>query len=132
MVEVRDAVDETFEDPEEFCSRIAFFGFVRFGLAWLTGVFFALTFASVLMLILVRSVAGDSPGTQVWARQAVLGLAAASVVVAVVWVVFEAVMGVLFGVGVDLLPFGTSGAMIGVGARDFVSHLPWLRPGPAG
>ena len=107
--EVDEAIDEAFEDPEEFCARVGLFGFIRFGLAWLSGVVFSLMALSGLILIIVRSAGGDSPSTQVFVKQVFIGLVSGAVVVAVVWVVFEILINVLFGVGVDVLPYGTTG-----------------------
>ena len=130
--EVNDAVDEAFEDPEEFCSRVGFFGFIRFALGWLSGVVFALLAVSGLILILVRSAGGDSPNTQVWVKQVFVGLAVATVVVAVVWIVFEILVGVLFGVGVDAIPQATTGGVIAPAWRGVTGLSSWFLPGRTG
>ena len=124
--EVDEAVAETFDDPEEFCARIGLFGFIRFGLGWLSGIVFALMAVSGLILILVRSVGGDSPSTQVWVKQVFVGLLTAMIMVAVVWVVFEIAVGVMFGVGVDTLPSATTGGMIVPAWRGLRGLRSWI------
>lgn len=100
---VDEAVEEVFERPQELCSRLGLFGLVRLGLAWLGGVVAALAMASGLVVLLVKSTAGDSPQTQVWARNAFIGLALVTVLVGIVWVIFEVVVGAAFGVGPENL-----------------------------
>lgn len=96
---------DLYESPESVCARAMFISFVRWVITVIMGIIHLLGLLTFIWLIALYGVEGSNPQTVAFARSGFQNVFTGFILAAGVWLFFEILVEVLFGMSLDLLGF---------------------------
>ena len=96
---------EVYEEPEVVCARLILIAYVRWVIMMMMGIIHLLGLGCFIWVVALYGIDGSSPQTVAFARVNLQNIFFGFVLVSGVWLFFEILMDVMFGMSIDMLGF---------------------------